>query len=430
MAKSAKPDAATPQDWSEEAQAIGRRARAAARGVAWATTNAKNAALVAMAAALRSSADAILKENAADTAGAKAAGLPAALIERLMLTRERVEKMARSIEEIAGLRDPVGEIIEGYTRPNGLQIQRVRVPLGVVLAIYESRPNVTSDVAALCLKSGNAAILRGGKESLRSNLAIHKALAEAVTGQGLPADTLQMIDNPDHDLLAALLHEDRNIDVVIPRGGEALIRAVAEQSTIPVIKHYKGVCHVYVDELADLDMAEAICFNAKVQRAATCNAMETMLVHKNVAARFLPRICRRMAEAGVELRGDERVRRICPHTQPATEEDWFAEYLDLVLSVRVVDDIQEAIDHIAKYGSGHTDAIVSEDLRHVQQFVREVDSSSVMVNTSTRFSDGGEYGLGAEVGISTDKLHARGPMGIRDLTTYKWVVYGNGQLRT
>ena len=430
MAKAARGEPAAGQDWSEEAQAIGQRARAAARGVAWATTNAKNAALVAMAAALRSGADAILKENAADTAGAKAAGLPAALIERLTLTRDGVEKMARSIEEIAGLRDPVGEIIEGYTRPNGLQIQRVRVPLGVVLAIYESRPNVTSDAAALCLKSGNAAILRGGKESLRSNLAIHKALAEAVTSQGLPADTLQMIDNPDHDLLAALLHEDRNIDVVIPRGGEALIRAVAGQSTIPVIKHYKGVCHVYVDELADLEMAEAICFNAKVQRAATCNAMETMLIHKNVAARFLPRICRRMAEAGVELRGDERVRHICPHTQPATEEDWFAEYLDLVLSIRVVDNIQEAIDHIAKYGSGHTDAIVSEDLRHVQQFVREVDSSSVMVNTSTRFSDGGEYGLGAEVGISTDKLHARGPMGVRDLTTYKWVVYGNGQVRT
>ncbi|MBE3095776.1 MAG: glutamate-5-semialdehyde dehydrogenase [Planctomycetes bacterium] len=430
MAKAVKGEPAGAQDWSEGAQAIGRRARAASRSLAAASTNAKNAALVAMAAALRSSADALLKENAADTAGAKAAGLSAALIERLMLTRDRVEKMARSIEEIAGLRDPVGEIIEGYTRPNGLQIQRVRVPLGVILAIYESRPNVTSDVAALCLKSGNAAILRGGKESLRSNLAIHKALAEAVTSQGLPADALQMIDNPDRDLLAALLHEDRSIDVVIPRGGEALIRAVAEQSTIPVIKHYKGVCHVYVDDLADLDMAEAICFNAKVQRAATCNAMETMLVHKNVAARFLPRICRRMAEAGVELRGDERVRRICPHTQPATEEDWFAEYLDLVLSIRVVDDIQEAIDHIARYGSGHTDAIVSEDLRHVQQFVREVDSSSVMVNTSTRFSDGGEYGLGAEVGISTDKLHARGPMGIRDLTTYKWIVYGNGQLRT
>jgi glutamate-5-semialdehyde dehydrogenase len=385
---------------------------------------------VAMAAALRNSTDAIIKENAADVAAGKTAGLSAALLDRLALTKDRIEKMARSLDEIAALRDPVGEIIEGYKRPNGLQIMRLRVPLGVILAIYESRPNVTSDIAALCLKSGNAAILRGGKESLRSNLAIHKALSEAATSQGLPADALQMVDNPDRDLLAALLREDHWIDVVIPRGGEELIRAVAEQSTIPVIKHYKGVCHVYVDELGDLDMAEAICFNAKVQRAATCNAMETMLVHKNVAARFLPRICRRLAEAGVELRGDERTRRVWPKAKAATEEDWYAEYLDLVLSIRIVDDIQEAIDHIATYSSNHTDAIVSQDLKHVQQFVRDVDSSSVMVNTSTRFSDGGEYGLGAEVGISTDKLHARGPMGVRDLTTYKWVVYGNGQLRT
>jgi len=430
MAKAVKRESEEPQDWSDRSQEIGRRARAAARVLAAASSNTKNDALVAMAAALRSSADAILKENAADVTAGKAAGLSAALLDRLTLTRDRIEKMARSLDEIVALRDPVGEIIEGYTRPNGLQIMRLRVPLGVVLAIYESRPNVTSDVAALCLKSGNAAILRGGKESLRSNLAIHKVLSEAVTAQGLPADALQMIDNPDRDLLAALLREDRWIDVVIPRGGEELIRAVAEQSTIPVIKHYKGVCHVYVDELGDLDMAEAICFNAKVQRAATCNAMETMLVHKNVAARFLPRICRRLAEAGVELRGDERTRRVWPGAKPATEEDWYAEYLDLVLSIRIVDDIQQAIDHIATYSSNHTDAIISQDLKHVQQFVRDVDSSSVMINTSTRFSDGGEYGLGAEVGISTDKLHARGPMGVRDLTTYKWVVYGNGQLRT
>jgi len=430
MAKAVKGEPVESQDWADLAQEIGRRARAAGRMLAAASSNTKNDALEAMAAALRASADAILKENTADVAAAKAAGLSAAMLDRLSLTAARIEKMAASLDEIIALRDPVGEIIEGYTRPNGLQIQRLRVPLGVVLTIYESRPNVTGDVAALCLKSGNAAILRGGKESLRSNLAIHKALAEAITSQGLPADALQMIDNPDRDLLAALLREDRWIDVVIPRGGEELIRAVAEQSTIPVIKHYKGVCHVYVDELGDLDMAEAICFNAKVQRAATCNAMETMLVHKNVAARFLPRICRRLAEAGVELRGDERTRRIWPQARPATEEDWYAEYLDLVLAVRIVDDIQEAIDHIATYSSNHTDAIISQDLNHVRQFVRDVDSSSVMVNTSTRFSDGGEYGLGAEVGISTDKLHARGPMGVRDLTTYKWVVYGNGQLRT
>ena len=430
MPQVAASDATSREDWSGPAGEIGRRARAAARQLAVANSGAKNAALRAMADALRARTDDLLKENAQDLAAARKAGLSAAMTDRLQLTRDRIEKMANSVEEIAELRDPVGEILEGYVRPNGLRIERVRVPLGVVMAIYESRPNVTSDVAGLALKSGNAVILRGGKEALRSNLAIHKVLAEAAAGQGLPADAVQMIDNPNHDLLAALLREDRYIDVVIPRGGEALIRAVAEQSTIPVIKHYKGVCHVYVDELGDLDMAEAICFNAKVQRAATCNAMETMLVHKNVAARFLPRICRRLAEAGVELRGDERTRRLWPAAKPATEADWYAEYLDLVLAVRVVDDIQEAIDHIAQYGSNHTDAIISEDIRRVQQFVRDVDSSSVMVNTSTRFSDGGEYGLGAEVGISTDKLHARGPMGLRDLTTYKWVVYGSGQLRT
>jgi glutamate-5-semialdehyde dehydrogenase len=430
MPEVARSDTGGLDEWAEEAEAIGRRARAAGRALAAAGTNAKNAALKAMAEGLRAAADRVLKENAADLAAGREARLSAALLDRLTLTPDRLEKMARSLEEIIELPDPVGETIEGYVRPNGLEIRRVRVPLGAILVIYESRPNVTSDVAGLALKSGNAVILRGGKEALRSNLAIHKVLAEAAASQGLPADAVQMIENPDRDFLAALLRQDRTIDVVIPRGGEALIRAVAQQSTIPIIKHYKGVCHVYVDELGDLDMAEAICFNAKVQRAATCNAMETMLIHKNVAARFLPRICRRLAEAGVELRGDERTRRLWPAAKPATEADWYAEYLDLVLAIRIVDDIQEAIDHIAKYGSNHTDAIISEDIRRVQQFVRDVDSSSVMVNTSTRFSDGGEYGLGAEVGISTDKLHARGPMGLRDLTTYKWVVYGSGQLRT
>jgi len=430
MPKAARGDTTGPEDWAETAQAIGRRARAAARQLAAAGTNDKNAALRAMAKGLRSRSAEILKENASDVAAAGQAGFSAALVDRLTLTKDRLDKMARSLDEIVEFRDPVGEILEGYVRPNGLQIQRVRVPLGVVLIIYESRPNVTSDVAALCLKSSNAVILRGGKEALRSNLAIHRALVEAVQTQGLPADAVQMIDHPDRALVTALLKESRYIDVVIPRGGEELIRAVAQESVIPVIKHYKGVCHVYVDDLADLDMAEAICFNAKVQRPATCNAMETMLVHKNVAARFLPRICRRLAEAGVQIRGCERARRVWPPATPATEEDWKAEYLDLVLAVRVVDSVQEAVDHIAEYGSNHTDAIVSEDIRHVQQFIRDVDSSSVMVNTSTRFSDGGEYGLGAEVGISTDKLHARGPMGCRDLTTYKWLVFGTGQLRT
>jgi len=419
-----------PHAWTDEAEALGRQGRAAARQLAAASPAARNAALREMAAGLRAQAAALLQENAQDVAAARQAGLSAALIDRLTLTRDRVEKMARGVEEIADLRDPVGEVLEGYVRPNGLFIQRVRVSIGVILVIYESRPNVTSDVAALCLKSGNAAILRGGKESLRSNLALHAVLAEAVQAQGLPADAVQMVGRPNRDLLAALLRQDRHIDLVVPRGGESLIRAVASQSTIPVIKHYKGVCHVYVDDLADLEMAEAICFNAKAQRPGVCNAMETMLVHKNIAARFLPRICRRFAEAGVELRGCERTRRVWPSAKPASDDDWYAEYLDLILAVRVVDDVQEAIDHIARYGSAHTDAIVSEDVRRIQQFVRDVDSSSVMVNTTTRFSDGGEYGLGAEVGISTDKLHARGPMGVRDLTTYKWIVYGNGQLRT
>jgi glutamate-5-semialdehyde dehydrogenase len=383
-----------------------------------------------MADALGSQAKTILEANAADSADATKAGLSAAMIDRLTLSAAGIEKMAQQVREIADLRDPVGEIIEGYVRPNGLRIERVRVPIGVILVIYESRPNVTSDVAALCLKSGNAAILRGGKESLRTNLAIHRAIADTVKSQGLPADAVQMVETSDRDLLAALLREDRSIDLVVPRGGEGLIRAVAEQSRIPVIKHYKGVCHVYVDDLADLAMAAEICFNAKVQRPGVCNAMETMLVHKNVAARFLPRICKRLVKAGVELRGCERTRAVWPDAKPAAEEDWYAEYLDLILAVRVVDDIEQAIEHIAQYGSNHTDAIVSEDVRRIQQFVRDVDSSSVMVNTSTRFSDGGEYGLGAEVGISTDKLHARGPMGVRDLTTYKWVVTGCGQLRT
>ncbi|MGB2999022.1 MAG: glutamate-5-semialdehyde dehydrogenase [Phycisphaerae bacterium] len=416
-------------DWAARARDIGRLARAAARQLAAAAPRTKDDALRAMANAMRAEAKAILKTNAADIAAGKEAGLSPAMIDRLTLSSDRIEKMAHSAEEIAELRDPVGEIIEGYVRPNGLLIQRVRVPIGVVLVIYESRPNVTSDVAALCLKSGNATILRGGKEALRTNLAIHRALAGGIQGANLPVDAVQMVDRPDRGLLSELLRRSDTIDLVIPRGGEGLIRTVTEQSTIPVIKHYKGVCHIYVDDLADLHMAAEICFNAKVQRPGVCNAMETMLVHRTVAARFLLRICKRLSEAGVELRGCERTRQIIPDAKPATEEDWSAEYLGPILAIRVVDNIGQAIDHIAVYGSAHTDAIISEDVRHIRQFVRDVDSSSVMVNTTTRFSDGGEYGLGAEVGISTDKLHARGPMGCRDLTTYKWVVTGNGQLR-
>ena len=417
-------------NWTKQAQDLGRRARSAARVLLAAGSSAKDAAQEAMADALEARAKDILKANAADLADARKARLADALLDRLTLTPERLRKMAAGVREVAALRDPVGEVIEGYVRPSGLRIERVRVPLGVVLLIYESRPNVTSDAAALCLKSGNAAILRGGKESLRSNRAIGRALASALQAAGLPPDAVQVVESPDRSLLAALLKQSETIDLVIPRGGEGLIRAVAEQSRIPVIKHYKGVCHVYVDDLADLDMAADICFNAKVQRPGVCNAMETMLVHENVAARFLPRILKRLAEAGVELRGCPRTRKLWPDARKASEKDWGAEYLDLVLAVRVVPSIEEAIEHITVHGSAHTDAIVSEDVRRIRQFVRDVDSSSVMVNTTTRFSDGGEYGLGAEVGISTDKLHARGPMGVRDLTTYKWIVTGQGQLRT
>ena len=421
---------ASASDWTETARVIGERARRASRLLQRAGPSARTDALRAMAAGVRDNAKTLQAENETDLEGAREAGLSKAMIDRLTLSPDRIEKMARSLEEVADLRDPVGEVLEGYVRPNGLRIERVRVPIGVILTIYESRPNVTSDVAGLCLKSGNASVLRGGKESLRSNLAIHRVLAEALTATDLPADAVQMVDTPDRDLLAALLRQDETIDLVVPRGGETLIRAVAEQSTIPVIKHYKGVCHVYVDDLADLDMAEAICFNAKVQRPGVCNAMETMLVHAHVAARFLPRICRRLAEAGVEIRGCERTRRYWPDTTEATDDDWPAEYLDLVVAVRVVDNLEAAVEHIEAYGSRHTDAIVTEDVRRIARFTEGVDSSSVMVNASTRFSDGGEYGLGAEVGISTDKLHARGPMGCRDLTTYKWVVTGSGQLRT
>ncbi len=416
-------------DYARRAADLGRRARTAARALRAAGGTEKTLALGAMAAALRDATDRIVQANAVDLEGARAAGLTPAMIDRLTLTPERIEKMAKGIEEVAALVDPVGATLEGYVRPSGLRIERVRVPLGVILVIYESRPNVTSDVAALALKSGNACVLRGGSEALKTNLAIHAALAGALEQVNLPADAVLIVDDPDRRLLAALLKQDATIDLVIPRGGEGLIRAVAEGSSIPVIKHYKGVCHVYVDDLADLEMADEICFNAKVQRPGVCNAMETMLVHSHVAARFLPRICRRLAEAGVGLRGCEKTREIWPDAEPATEEDWAAEYLNLTLAIRVVNHLADAVDHIARYGSAHTDAIVSEDVRRIARFVRDVDSSSVMVNASTRFSDGGEYGLGAEVGISTDKLHARGPMGCRDLTTYKWIVTGQGHVR-
>ena len=418
------------RDYTSMAENMGRRARVASRALAAATADLRNRALLAMADRLRTQRQAIKDENAADVVAARSAALPPAMIDRLTLDDQRIEAMARGAEEIARQGDPVGEIIESSVRPNGLLLQRVRVPIGVILIIYESRPNVTVDAAALCLKSGNACILRTGKEAVRSSLALARVIDAALESVGLPRDAVQVVEKSDHELVDALLVQDKWIDLVIPRGGERLIRAVVETSTIPVIKHYKGVCHVYIDEFADPAKAKEIAINAKCQRPGVCNAMECLLVHRSQAGAYLAGLLRELAVHGVEIRGCERARKAFPAARAAAENDWGAEYLDLILAVRVVDTIEEAIDHIARFGSAHTDAIVTEDAARAEQFVREVDSSSVMVNASTRFSDGGEYGLGAEVGISTGKLHARGPMGVRDLTTYKYVVRGQGQVRT
>jgi glutamate-5-semialdehyde dehydrogenase len=418
------------EDLMGQAAEMGRQAREASRKLLQTDAAARSGALRAIAARMRSSAAEIVAASAADVAAGQAAGLSAALLDRLMLDDSRLAAMARSVEEIAAQPDPLGEVIDAADRPGGLRIERVRVPLGVVLIIYESRPNVTTDAAALCLKSGNACILRGGKEAVRSNGALYRALQAGLASAGLPRAAVQLVETTDHAFVNALLRQDRWIDVVIPRGGEKLIRAVVENSTIPVIKHYKGVCHVYVDEFADLPMAAAIAINAKCQRPGTCNAAETLLVHQAHAGPFLADLLRQLAARGVEIRGCPRTLAAFPAGQAAAEDDWYAEYLDLILAVRVVDSIEEALDHIARYGSAHTDAIVTENAARAEQFVRGVDSSSVMVNASTRLADGGVYGLGAEVGISTDKLHARGPMGVRDLTTYKYVVRGRGTLRT
>jgi glutamate-5-semialdehyde dehydrogenase len=337
--------------------------------------------------------------------------------------------MIDSIHEVKALKDPVGEITKAWTRPNGLLVGRMRIPLGVVLMIYESRPNVTADASALCIKSGNAVILKGGSEAINSNRAIVGILAEALKKAGLPPEALQFIDTPDKEVLYEFLKQDELIDLVIPRGGEELIRAVAEHSRIPVLKHYKGICHVFVDADADIPMAQRICFNAKVQRPGVCNAMETMLVHKDIAGKFLPDMIDIYRKAGVEIRGCEKTRAILPDIKPATEQDWFTEYLDLILSVRVVDSLDQAIEHINHYGSHHTDSIVTKNVEHSMRFFREVDSSTVLVNASTRFSDGFQLGLGAEIGISTSKLHAFGPMGLEELTAQKFVVMGNGQVR-
>ncbi len=405
-------------------------AKSAAAVLAGSSGAARNAALLAAAAGIRDAKADLQQANAKDISAGETAGASDAMIDRLRLTDARVEGMAAAMEQIAAQSDPVGATIAAYNRPNGLRVEKRRVPIGVIGIIYESRPNVTADAAGLCLKSGNACILRGGKEALQSNLAIAGALRQAVAGAGLPADAVAVVDNTDRAVVPAMCRAEGLIDLIIPRGGEQLIRAVVEAATIPVIKHFTGNCHVYVHAAADLDMAEAIVINAKCQRPGVCNAMETLLVDAAVADAFLPRVAKKLSEKGVELRGCKRSCKLAEGMKPASEDDWHTEYLDLILAVRVVDGLEEAIDHINAHGSKHTDAIVTESVAAAERFVTAVDSSSVMVNASTRFSDGGEYGLGAEVGISTDKLHARGPMGAEDLTTYKWIVTGRGHLRT
>jgi glutamate-5-semialdehyde dehydrogenase len=406
-----------------------RAARAAARAMALAATPAKNDALRRAAGGLRSATEALLVANRDDVARARAADLSAAVIDRLTLTPARIEAMAAGLEEIAALADPVGETIAQWRRPNGLEIGQVRVPLGVVGIVYESRPNVTADAAGLCLKAGNAAVLRGGSEAAASNGAIADVLAAAVAATGLPAAAVQVVREPGREAVRVLLRQARYIDVIIPRGGESLIRAVTEESTIPVIQHFAGVCTTYVDAGADLAMAERICWNAKVQRPGVCNAMENMLVHRDVAERFLPAMLARFRAGGVELRGCERTRALVPGVAAATEADWSTEYLDLVLAVKVVDSLDAAIDFINTYGSGHSDAIVTAHYPSARRFLQAVDAATVYVNASTRFTDGFEFGFGAEVGISTNRLHARGPMGLRELTTYKYVIQGSGQIR-
>jgi glutamate-5-semialdehyde dehydrogenase len=408
---------------------IGERARVASRILAGASTAAKNAALVASATALRRDADKLLAANQQDVTAARYAGGDNAFIDRLTLKAATVSAMAEGLEQIASLPDPVGEIVDLKYRPSGIQVGRMRVPLGVVGIVYESRPNVTADAAALCLKSGNACILRGGSEAWHSNQAIAECLHAGLVSAGLPEDATQLIATTDRAAVGLLATMDRYVDVLVPRGGKSLIQRVADEATVPVIKHLDGVCHVFIDEHADVDMAIRIADNAKTQRYSPCNTMETLLVHAGIAPRVLPALCRIYLDKGVELRGDPAARALVTQMKPATEEDWTAEYLAPILAVRVVDSLDAAIEHIARYGSQHTDAIVTEDYSNAMRFLREVDSSSVMVNASTRFADGFEYGLGAEIGISTNKLHARGPVGLEGLTSQKWVVLGTGQIR-
>jgi len=408
---------------------MGKRALAAARQLNLLNSRKKNKILQAMADELDARRNNILEANKKDMQEGHNAGLSPALLDRLLLTSPRIEGMITGLRAVADLKDPIGAKISRWIRPNGLEIVKQRVPIGVIGIIYESRPNVTADTAALCIKTSNAVILRGGSESINSNRAIAEALIEGGMSKGLPEYAIQLVRTTDRAAVKELVRLEGLVDLIIPRGGETLIRAVTELARVPVIKHYKGVCHVYVDEAADQDMAASIVENAKCQRPGVCNAMEKLLIHEKIAPEFLPRIAGLLAERGVELRGDDAARRIVPQIKEASEEDWSAEYMDLVLTVKVVPSVREAVDHINRYGSRHSDAIVTESEAARKMFLQEVDSSTVYVNASTRFTDGGEFGMGAEIGISTDKLHARGPMGLEELTTYKYLVYGTGQIR-
>jgi glutamate-5-semialdehyde dehydrogenase len=413
----------------ELVEARARAAHEASRVLGLASARTKSEALHSMARGVEEKARAILRANRADLERARGQGHPRAFIDRLTLTDSRIEEMAAGIRQVAALPDPVGETVGMWRRPNGMEVGRVRVPLGVIGFIYESRPNVTADAAALCVKSGNACVLRGGSEALESNTVIAAILAKGLEKAGLPADALGFIDVADREAVDALITLDRYVDLVVPRGGEEFVRMVAARATVPVLKHDKGLCHVYVDADADLPMATDIAVNAKVQRPGVCNAMETLLVHAAVAVDFLPRVAARFREAGVELRGCPRTRDLVPWAKPAAEEDWSTEYLDLVLAVRVVDDFDGAVAHIRRYGSGLAEAIVTRDYARARRFVAEVDAACVLVNASTRLCDGNQFGMGAELGISTSKLHARGPVGVEELTTTKFVVLGSGQLR-
>ncbi len=409
---------------------VGKQARAASRLIAKADTATKNQALTLTAQAVERDFKRLLDANAEDLDAARAKTLDAPLIDRLTLTEKTIAAMADGLRQIVKLPDPVGEISELKQQPSGIKVGRMRVPLGVVAIIYESRPNVTADAAGLCLKSGNAAILRGGSEAIHSNQAIAACVHEGLKGAGLPEAAVQVIETTDRAAVGELITMQEYVDVVVPRGGKDLIERLMHESRIPMIKHLHGVCHVYIDDKADFDKAIRIADNAKTQRLGTCNTMETLLVARGIANKVLPKLAKIYLDKGIELRGDEAARKLVPQMKPATEEDWYTEYLAAILSVRVVDGLDQAIDHIARYGSQHTDAIVTEDQARAQRFLREVDSSSVIVNASTRFADGYEYGLGAEIGISTDKLHARGPVGLEGLTSLKWVVLGDGEIRT